>query len=72
VANVNFDPELKPRSSEWKEVLWEAFFLLLLVALALLAPAGQAIAQRHHLAVRGRPCCHLHALFALLAVGSAA
>jgi len=44
-ANVNFDPELKPRSSEWKEMLWEAFFLLLLVALALLAPAGQAIAH---------------------------
>ena len=44
-ANVNFDPELKPRSSEWKEMLWEAFFLLLLVALALLAPAGEAIAH---------------------------
>ena len=41
-----FDLELKPnRSSERKEMMWELFLLLLLVALALLAPAGQAIAH---------------------------
>lgn len=71
-ANVNFDPELKPRSSEWNEMLWEAFFLLLLVALALLAPAGQAIAHVNDIILLyagGRPCCHLYSLFALLAVG---
>jgi hypothetical protein len=45
-ATVNFDLELKPnRSSDRKEMMWELFLLLLLVALALLAPAGQAIAH---------------------------
>ena len=51
-------------------MLWETFFLLLLVALALLAPAGQAIAHVNDiilLYVRGHAVTFI--LFVLLAVG---